>query len=466
MMKMNFAPATILATILPAIFQPKKYARLMIIGIGLTALSACQAGDYLGGLVRTGEPGLPGERISVLIDTEVLSPDAAIANEAVTLPNSQLESEWPQQGGSSTHTMAHGLISEVPTEIWSVDIGEGSDDDARLLSGPILVNGAVYTIDTESVVSAIDSETGSIYWQIETEVGEERDGSWGGGISSDGTRIFVTTGFAAVIAIDASTGDEIWRTQVSGPMRSAASVHDGRVFAITKDNKLHALDALTGEILWQHSGRLDGAGLLGATSPAIFGELVVAAYSSGEVFALNARTGTEFWSDSLASVRRIGSGAGLSDIRARPVISGRRVFVASRSGRMAAISLSTGQRLWELNLSSVTQPWAAGDYIFVVTNTGEVAAIKHSSGLVRWVTLVGEYENEERQRGRLHWVGPILAGDRLIVAGSNGEILSLSPYTGDLIGAIEVKGGVSLAPIVANETLYILTDSGRLVAYR
>lgn len=439
------------------------FCRLIICATGMMALTGCGA---LGGLVRVEDPPLAGERISVLSDSDGLTPDAAIADEQVNLPRPRLETEWLQQGGSPTHVMAHGLISDVPERIWSVDIGKGSNDDAQLLSGPILVNGAVYTIDTESVVTAVDGETGNIYWQVETELDEEKDGSWGGGIASDGHLLYVTTGFAAVIAIDASTGDEIWRTAVSGPMRSSATIHDGTVFVITKDNKLHALTAATGELLWEHSGRLGGAGLLGASSPAVFGDVVIAAYSSGEIFALNTRTGSEFWSDSLASVRRLGSGAGLSDIRARPVISGRRVFVASRAGRMAAISLSTGQRIWELGLSSVTQPWVADEYVFVVTDSGEVAAVKASSGLVRWVTHIGQYENEKRQRGRIRWVGPILASDRLIVAGSNGEILSLSPYTGELTGVIEAEGGVSLAPVIANETLYILTDSGRLVAYR
>jgi outer membrane protein assembly factor BamB len=108
----------------------------------------------------------------------------------------------------------------------------------------------------------------------------------------------------------------------------------------------------------------------------------------------------------------------------------------------------------------------AGDYVFITTNKGEVAAIKARSGLVRWVTRIGEFENEQRQRGRISWSGPLLAGDRLIIAGSNGEILSLSPYTGELLGVMNIRGGATLQPILVQEILYILNDSGRLIAYR
>ena len=61
---------------------------------------------------------------------------------------------------------------------------------------------------------------------------------------------------------------------------------------------------------------------------------------------------------------------------------------------------------------------------------------------------------------------PLLAGDRLLIAGTLGDLLSLSPYTGELIGKLEVRDPVRLGPVVANRTIYVLTDSGRLIALR
>ena len=47
-----------------------------------------------------------------------------------------------------------------------------------------------------------------------------------------------------------------------------------------------------------------------------------------------------------------------------------------------------------------------------------------------------------------------------------GDLLALSPYTGELIGKLEVRDPVRLGPVVANRTIYVLTDSGRLIALR
>ena len=66
----------------------------------------------------------------------------------------------------------------------------------------------------------------------------------------------------------------------------------------------------------------------------------------------------------------------------------------------------------------------------------------------------------------MFWAGPVLAGDRLIVAGSHGEALSISPYTGKVLGWIKLNRGVMIAPIVANSTIYVLDTGGRLTAMR
>ena len=60
----------------------------------------------------------------------------------------------------------------------------------------------------------------------------------------------------------------------------------------------------------------------------------------------------------------------------------------------------------------------------------------------------------------------MLASDRLLVGGSTGELLALSPYTGEVVGKLDIRDPMRLAPVVANRVVYILTDSGRLIALR
>ena len=64
------------------------------------------------------------------------------------------------------------------------------------------------------------------------------------------------------------------------------------------------------------------------------------------------------------------------------------------------------------------------------------------------------------------WSGPLLASDRLLVSSTSGQVVSISPYTGEILGAIELADGLPLAPIAAQETVFLIEDSGGIIALR
>ena len=77
-----------------------------------------------------------------------------------------------------------------------------------------------------------------------------------------------------------------------------------------------------------------------------------------------------------------------------------------------------------------------------------------------------QYEDPEDREDPIRWVGPVLAGDRLIIAGSHGVALSISPYDGTPLGSIDLPGTPAVAPVVAERTLYFVMDDAELVALR
>ena len=76
------------------------------------------------------------------------------------------------------------------------------------------------------------------------------------------------------------------------------------------------------------------------------------------------------------------------------------------------------------------------------------------------------WEDPEDKTGHILWTGPLLGSDRLVVAGSHGQALAVSPYSGKILGAAEMPDSVSIAPVAAGGTLYFLSDDAELVAYR
>ena len=431
-------------------------------------LGACSAfGDaYDGVFSGSAEEKLPGQRIAILSLDRGLRPDPAVAELQVRLSEPYVNRTWTHYGGNPEHAMYHLALGDSPRRVWSADIGEGSGDDRRLLAQPLVVDGVVYTMDSLATVSAYDAARGGLKWRSDLEPEDEDDGYFGGGIAYDAGRIYVSTGFARVFSLDAETGAVIWRQPVPAPIRAAPTAANGRVFVVTLDNQTIALSAENGERLWSHSGLQEATSLVGGASPAVSGSTVIVPYSSGEIVGLLAENGRVLWSESLSSMTRIDPLGDIAHIRGAPVIDRGVVFAISHSGRMIAVDLRRGVRAWEAALGGVEMPWVGGEFIFVLTNDAQLVCLTRREGRIRWVRPLARFANPEKQEGPIHWSGPVLAGDRLIVAGSNRQALSISPYSGEVLGVIELPDSVFMAPVVADNSLYFLTEGGKLVVLR
>src|SRR6516164_421176 len=409
---------------------------------------------------------LSGERISVLSLDRQLEPDPNLAKIPITLPAPVVNTDWPEPGGYPNHAMQHLSLPDRLTRAWRASTGEGVSRYTRVLAQPIIANGRVYAMDGAVEVSAYDAATGDRLWQVDLKPEDERGNSFGGGIGFWNDRLYASTGYAQVLALDPADGRVIWRSSVGSPVRSAPTVADGRVFAITVENELVVLAAEDGRRLWVHNAIPETASLLGGASPAVEGEVVVAAYSSGEIYALTVETGRPLWSDNLSNTRSVNAVASLADIRGRPVLDRGGVFAASHSGRIAAIDLRSGERVWEQEFGSAHSPWIVGDYVYLLSNENELVCLTRSDGKIRWVYQLPSYQNEKRKKDPMIWAGPVLGSDRLIVLSSAGDAISISPYTGDPLGREEMSAGGYMSPVIAENSLYVLTDDGNLSAYR
>lgn len=435
-----------------------RFATVAAMTLGVTACDTWMGGNEA--------PPLPGDRISVLKHETALQPETDAEVAEIRLPAPSPTPDWPQNGGYANHAMHHIAAAPSLKQVWSVDVGASADTSQRFVSTPIVAEGRIFVMDTNSDITAFEANTGRELWSAEITPNEEDDGHNSGGIAFDGGRIFAGTGFAQVVALDATTGQEIWRKNVSGPMRNAPTIRGGRVFAVTLDNKLHALAADDGRLLWTHAGSEELAMLLGGASPAVDQGVVVVPYTSGELAALKVDNGSELWLDSLSTRRQTDSTAAIAHIRANPIIDRGRVFAISNSGLMVSIDLRSGQRVWEKNIGGHQSVWVAGDYLFTITGNEEVAALERDTGRVMWVTSLPRWQSPDTRQGAIIWTGPLLVSDRLIVASSDGIAVAISPYSGKILGTADMPDAVSVPPIVAGDTVYFLADDATLAAYR
>lgn len=406
---------------------------------------------------------LEGERIRLRTE----APAAPGAFGGAALPQPQEIADWTQTNGAPSHNSGHLAGPASPAPAWSADIGAGNSSDSAITGAPIVVGGVVFAMDAAAEVSALDASSGAERWRTglspERESGRE---GFGGGLAFDGGRLFAATGFGEVVALDPASGEVAWRTSLGAPVRAAPAAAGGLIVAVTRDNRGFGLSAQTGEIIWRVPSVTSDAGVLGGASPALAGAFAFLPFASGELVAVDARSGRRLWSAVLSGGRRGLARAAISDVTGDPVVVGPLVVAANQAGRMVAIDARSGQRVWTRSIGAQGPIWAAGDTIFVTTDDSKLMRLSARDGTTIWETELPAFGDPEDRDDPISYSGPVLVEGRVLITSSEGELISFDGVSGEELGRTDLAGGSVTGPVVSGRTVFVLTDRGTLQALR
>ena len=447
----------------------KTFRTGIILGTMALALAGC--GVLGGGGNKRPKTPTIGQRIPILTSESNADIDPSLTDVAILLPPAQVNTEWTQPGGNGPKTMEHVGLGMALGVAWTAKI-EGTSKTARLAASPIVADGKIFVVDVRAKLHAFDAKSGAALWESQIgdagskEFSDNKSSLFGGGVSYDGGKVFATSGLGDVAAFNAADGKQIWKVRPGGPLRGAPSISNGQIYVMSQDNQIFALKEADGDQVWNEAASLEVSGVFGVGAPAVAQGSVVAGFSSGELNAYRYENGRSLWADALSRTSISTSVASLSDVDASPVIDRGRIFAIGQGGRMVSMELVTGQRLWEINVAGIATPWVVGEWIFVVDDQARLLCLSRATGKVRWISQLPRYHNIKKKKGPIIWTGPILAGDRLIVASSEGQLANINPANGALQSQTKAGAPVFLPPIVANNTLYVLTNDGHLTAWR
>ncbi|QJU56918.1 PQQ-binding-like beta-propeller repeat protein [Sphingomonas sp. AP4-R1] len=434
--------------------------------IGVIALAASLAGCGMFKGNNKPKTAVLGERIPVLATQNDAEVDPSLSETQVTIPAPEVNEAWAQPGGNASKSMGHLALGLDPKRAWTAHVPK-SNPRQRYGAAPVIAAGHLYVMDAEGVVHAFSTETGAQVWKQGFAASKkDRSALFGGGVTYDDGKLYAVNGLGDAVAMDAATGKELWKVRPGGPLRGAPTVGLGNVYVVTQDNQIFALKVEDGKTAWTDSATLEAAGVFGVAAPALGRGTVVAGFSSGELSALRYENGRVVWQDQLARTSITTSVASISDIDASPVIDSDRVYAIGEGGRMVAMDLAAGQRLWELNIGGTETPWIAGNWIFVMTDESKLLCVDRNTGKVRWMTQLERFRNKKKGENPIEWSGPVLAGGRLWVVSDRGEIVGVQAIDGVVRDRLKGSGPLQLAPIVANNMLVTMDRKGTITAYR
>ncbi len=440
-------------------------------GMGLAlvlALAACEREVVLSG-ERFGTRVPLAASLAAADGTEAIAPTAAEdVSRPISLPGATRLDAWPQRGLNAQNRLSHVTLAAAPVEIFASDIGQGNTRRSRITADPVAGGGRIYTLDSDAglVATGLGGET---LWSVNLLPTFERGGGVSGGaLALDGDMLFATTGYRELVALDAATGQVIWRQQLDAGLTAPTVVGD-TVYVVSRDSQAWSIDRGDGRIRWQLPASPVGAVLSGGgAAPAVTDQFVIFPFGSGEIVASMRQSGTEIWRTNVAGGRRGVAYNDLNEITSDPVVVGNVIYAGNQSGRVVALDGRTGARLWAADEGAYSPVVPAGDSLFFVSDRNELIRVDANTGNRIWGTELPLYQQDRERRRRAVFThyGPILAGGQLVVASGDGLIRFFSPESGALTGTAEIRGGAAAHPIVVNDTLYVVSQDGRLHAYR
>lgn len=416
------------------------------------------------------EAVLAGDRISI---DSVFNGGAGVevttdAPRAISLPGAARLTSWEQRGYNASNRVPHASLNTTLTPVWTADIGQGNGRRERISADPVAADGRVFTMDSRAGVVATALSSGATLWTAVLQPGFDRGGNIpGGGLAVSGGRLYVTTGFGELIALDAATGAVAWRQRLDAGI-GAPTVTGDTVYVVSRNNQGWAINANTGRLEWNVPGTASGLLLTGGAAPAITDRLVVMPFGSGEIGGVLRRSSTFLWTTSVAAARNGVAYANINDVTSDPVIVGNRVFAGNQSGRVVAFDLTEGEQIWQAREGAYSPVLHTGNDLFFISDRNELIRLDADHGTRIWGTELPLYvaDRERRRRAVFTHYGPILAGGQLVMASGDGNVRLFSPESGALTGIVEMRHGAAAHPIVVDNTLLVVTEDGRLTAFR
>jgi outer membrane protein assembly factor BamB len=145
-------------------------------------------------------------------------------------------------------------------------------------------------------------------------------------------------------------------------------------------------------------------------------------------------------------------------VRSGPLLDEDRLYVATESqpqGRVYAIRLRDGRRLWRVEAGSVAAPLAFdGDALYAATEQGLVLRLEPEHGTIQW----------RRPLSGAVRAGPLVTPNGLVVATTTDTLYLLDRQTGAIRSQLSLPGAVLATPATDGRRVYLATTNGRIVA--
>ena len=392
---------------------------------------------------------------------------------SLTLSGCQTVSDWFTDEEELEIRRLNPIESQFELqENWSVDIGDGVDSYFSRLR-PVYAYDMIFAADRHGTLVALNPENGDRIWEKDFAIFREEgffssvSRLWNsgesaklGGISVADNKLFVGTEDGLMMALDAKTGEPLWDASVAGEILAPPAYDEGIVVINTGAGVLFGFDANTGEQLWTGETDVPPLTLRGISGPVASNGGVLTGTPTGKLQANILDSGLMAWDTPIATPSGATELERIVDIDTTPILFGGTIYAISYNGTLAAVELRSGRVIWKREYGSYRDVTMRGNQLYVVDTQSHVYALDRRNGVELWsqsglkkrsltsAEPIGQYLVVGDKWGFLHWINQ-----------EDGKIVARYDVGGD-----DEDEGIFVAPLVVNNHVIVTTRDGELVS--
>ncbi len=333
-------------------------------------------------------------------------------------------------------------------QAWTASVGKAG----RYLFSPVAVGNAVYAAGANGSVAKIDAQTGKDIWRVKLS------DDLSAGVGSDGT-LTAVGGLKGDVYVLGADGKQLWTAKAPGEIISPPLVGNGLVVVRTVDGQIVAFNAQTGEQKWNYRNRAVPLNLRVSSGMTFAGDAaVLAGFPGGAFAAINLQTGDNYWQTPVSYPKGVTEVERINDVTGPPTLVGSETCAVTFQGQIGCFDANSGRAVWEKAFSS-TSGLAQDDHAVVAADDWSVvSAFDVTNGAPLW-------KNDKLKNRDLSV--PFLLGHAAVLGDYQGYVHFLSRDDGTLVARVKTDGSaITAAPVLAGDTLVVLTHDGDLYGYR
>jgi outer membrane protein assembly factor BamB len=351
--------------------------------------------------------------------------------------------------------------------VWKEDVGGGAQDSGVRMR-PAYQDGVLYAASTDGVIEAINAKTGKTLWRNKGRTHglfgfggdkKRKDVHYSGGPGVGSDKVVVGTLDGHVYALDAKTGKQLWKASVSSEVIAPPVVLANLTVVRTNDGNVYGFDTKTGKQAWLYDqDSVPALSLRGNGSLLVAHGVVFLGTDDGKLVAIRLDNGEKLWDLPLASGEGRTEIQRLDDADIGILFDGNTLYADAYHGNLTQVDGASGRPGWHRKFSTYTSFDVSGNTLVGVDSHSNVWAFDKSSGSDLW------------KQDKLEWrwlSAPAIVGKYVVVGDLKGYVHWLQIGDGKLAARERLShDAIRSQPLVVGNMVYVEDVDGHIGAYR